>query len=74
MTTITIKVADKKNARMLCEMLRSMSFVKDIGLDEDMEAAELKVLEERTAEYAKKPGSGIPWEKVKKELGKKYGK
>lgn len=72
MTTITIKVEDKKQARMLCEMLSTMSFVKEVGLEEDAE--ELKVLEERMAGYIKKTASGIPWEKVKAELGKKYGK
>ncbi len=37
MTTVTIKVSNKKYAQLLCEMLNTMKFVKEVGIEEELE-------------------------------------
>jgi|GEM_PF-1060261 hypothetical protein len=71
MTTITIKVQGKKEAQMLYEVLRSMKFVKEIGINGGLTEEQIMILEERMNDYKKNPKSGIPWEKIKAEAKKK---
>ena len=73
MTTLTIKVKDKKHAQLLYEMLSSMRFVKTVDMDEDLSSGEIKILEERLTEYKKNPKAGISLDKVVKKISKKYG-
>ena len=56
---------------MLYEVLRSMKFVKEIGINGGLTEEQIMILEERMNDYKKHPKSGIPWEKIKAEAKKK---
>ena len=73
MTTITVRVSDKKNAQLLCEMLNSMKFVKKVDIEEELTEEEIQILEERLTDYQKNPSSGNTLDKVVKKMNKKYG-
>ena len=73
MTTLTVKISDKRQAQLLYEMLLSMKFVKDVDIEEALSKDEILVLEERFEEYLKNPKSGKSLEAVVKNLSKKHG-
>lgn len=75
MTTLTVKVPDKKQAKMLYEMLLAMKFVKQVEMSDsyDLEEAEMQVLKERMADYKKNPKSGLPLEQVVEKISRKHG-
>jgi hypothetical protein len=73
MTTLTVKISDKKHAKMLYEMLNSMDFVKEVDIEEDLSNEEIKMLEERLVDYKKNPKSGVALDTVVKNISKKYG-
>ena len=55
MTTLTVKVSDKKNAALLCEILSSMKFVKEVDIEEELSKEEIWVLEDRLTDNVKNP-------------------
>ena len=73
MTTLTVKIANKKQASLLYEMIRSINFVQEVNINDDLENDELKILEERWEEYKRNPKSGKPLEMLVKEISKKHG-
>ena len=75
MTTLTVKIPDKKHAKMLYEMLSAMNFVKHVDMDDDYELSngEIKILEDRLEEYKKNPKSGLPLDEVVAKISKKHG-
>jgi hypothetical protein len=75
MTTLTVKISDKKHARMLFEMLNSMKFVKQVEMNEgyNFEEDEIKILEERFTDYQRNPKSGSPLEDVVTKISRKHG-
>ena len=73
MTTVTIKVSDKKNAQLLYEMLSAMKFVKGVDIEEEFNKEEILFLEERLKEYKKNPQAGNSLDTVVKKINKKYG-
>jgi len=73
MTTLTIKVEEKKQAELLYKMLRSMNFVKEIQIEDDMDSEEISILNERLIEYEKNPKSGKSLDTVIKSISKKHG-
>ena len=73
MTTVTVKVSDKKNAQLLYEMLNSMKFVKEVAIEEELSKEEILFLEERLAAHSKNPQAGKSLETVVKKMNKKYG-
>lgn len=73
MTTLTVKVEEKKQAQMLYQMLSALSFVKDVEIEDDLSEGELKVLNERLVEYEKNPKSGKSLDTVVKAISKKHG-
>ena len=64
MTTLTIKVSDKKQAKMLYEILLSMKFVKAVDMEDDLSEVEISILGERLEEYKNNPKSGKPLDVV----------
>lgn len=76
MNTITITVNDDGKTILLTEILKSMSFVQSVDIDNDSEltSEEMQMVEERLERYGKNPGSAKNWEEVYSELKKKYGK
>ena len=73
MTTVTVKVSDKKSAQLLYEMLSSMKFVKEVDIEEELSKEEISLLEDRLTEYKKNPKSGNSLDTVVKKMNKKYG-
>ena len=75
MTTLTVKVADKHQAKMLYEMLSAMKFVKQVEMNDsyELEDGEMHVLKERMEEYKKNPKSGIPLDEVVEKISRKHG-
>ena len=73
MTTLTVKIEDKKQAGMLYQMLRSINFVIEVEMDESPGKDEMKILEERWEDYKINPESGKPLDTVVKEISKRYG-
>lgn len=73
MTTLTLKISDKRQAKMLYEMLKSMSFVKHIDMEDDLDEAEIAILNERLEEYKRNPKSGVSLDALVKKVNKKYG-
>ena len=73
MTTLTVKVSDKKHAQLLCEMLSSMKFVEEVDIEEELTKDEIALLEDRLEEYKKNPKSGNSLDTVVKKINKKYG-
>ena len=73
MTTVTIKVTQKKQAEMLCEMLRAMSLVKEVEIEDELSESELLILNERLVDYEKNPRSGKSLDTVVKQITKKHG-
>ena len=74
MKTLTVKVDGSKEAKMLLELLRSISFVKEADMEEDeISEAEKNLVEDRLAEYHKNPKGGKSLDKVVKTLSKKHG-
>ena len=74
MTTLTVKVSDKKQAKMLYEMLSAMKFVKQVEMKDsyDLEESETLVLKERMEEYKKNPKSGILLDEVVEKISRKH--
>lgn len=73
MTTLTVKVEEKKQAQMLYQMLRAMSFVKEVEIEDELSEQELSILNERLVEYEKSPKSGKSLDSVVKAISKKHG-
>ena len=75
MTTLTVKISDKKHAKLLYEILSEMKFVKQVEMNDDYElsAFEVNVLNERLHEYKKNPKSGATLEAVVAKISKKHG-
>ncbi len=73
MTTLTVKVEEKKQARLLYEMLNALSFVKEVEIEDELSEGELHILNERLVEYEKNPKSGKPLDTVVKAISKKHG-
>ena len=73
MTTLIVKVKEKKQAQLLYEMLTALSFVKDVEIEEELSEGELQVLNERLVEYEKNPKSGKSLDTVVKAISKKHG-
>ena len=75
MTTLTVKISDKKHAKMLYEMLSEMKFVKQVDMDDEYELSEthIKVLEDRLEDYKKNPKSGTPLAEVVEKISRKHG-
>lgn len=76
MSTITITVNDDEKVILLSEILKSMSFVESVDIDDDSEltAGEIQMVEERLEHYRNNPGAAKNWNDVYKELKTKYGK
>lgn len=75
MTTLTVKIPDKKQARMLYEMLGAMKFVKQVEMNDEYELMnkEIQILAERLEEYKKNPKSGITLDAVIEKISRKHG-
>lgn len=73
MKTLTVKVDGNKEAKMLLELLRSMNFVKEAEIEDDISEEEKNIVEERLVEYRKNPRGGKSLDKVAKTLSKKHG-
>jgi putative addiction module component (TIGR02574 family) len=76
MKSITIKLKGDKYVQMLTELLKSISFVDSVEVQEDedkLSEEEITLVEERWAEYKKNPKSTIPWNAVKSKIRKKHG-
>ena len=75
MTTLTVKISDKKHAKMLYEMLCEMKFVKQVDMNDEYElsAVETNILNERLEDYKKNAKSGISLEQVVAKIGRKHG-
>ena len=76
MSTITITVNDDEKTILLSEILKTMSFVESVNIDDDSEltSEEIQMVEERLEHYRKNPGTAKSWDEVYKELKIKYGK
>ncbi len=48
--------------------------ITDEGHEPPLTSAQAEELERRLEEYRRNPSSGIPWEQVKAELERKYGR
>ena len=73
MKTLTVKVSDTKHAKLLYELLSSISFVKEVEIEDDISDEEIQLLEERLVEYNKNPASGATLDTVVKRINKKHG-
>ena len=75
MTTLTVKISDKKQAKMLYEMLSEMKFVKHVEMNDEYElsVSEINILNERLEEYKKNPKSGASLEEVVAKISRKHG-
>lgn len=75
MTTLTVKISDKKQAAMLYEMLSALKFVKQIELHDsyDFKKEEIRILEERLVDYKRNPDSGSSLDDVVKKISRKHG-
>lgn len=75
MTTLTVKISDKKHAKMLYEMLSEMKFVKQVDMDDEYELSdgEINILNERLEEYKKNPKSGISLEQAVEKISRRHG-
>lgn len=75
MTTLTVKISDKKQAKMLYEMLSAIKFVKQVEMNDEYELndGEIQILAERLEEYKKNPKSGITLEATIEKISRKHG-
>jgi hypothetical protein len=69
MKTFLIKVENDKDAELLKRLLQSAHFESKIEvIEEDPDAEEMQMLEERWANYLSNPSSAISLDDFKKEL------
>jgi hypothetical protein len=75
MTTITVKISDKKHAKMLYEMLSEMKFVRQVDMNDEYELSNehVRILEDRLEEYKKNPKSGSSLEQAVAKISRKHG-
>jgi hypothetical protein len=75
MTTLTVRISDKKHAKMLYEMLSEMKFVKQVDMEDEYKLSEahIKILEDRLEDYKKNPKSGLTLEQTVAKIRKKHG-
>jgi hypothetical protein len=75
MTTLTVKVSGKKEAKLLYEMLRSMKFVKKVDLNDenDWNESEKEILDERLEDFNRNPKTGRTLEEVVKKISRRHG-
>jgi hypothetical protein len=77
MKTITIRMVDDHDARLLKDILSKTKFkneVQTIEEDDEFSDEEFHLLEERWEKYEKNPSSSVSFEEFNEELKKKYGK
>ena len=77
MTKVIVTVDTKSNATLFLNMVRALKFVKKVETDSpleypDLSSGEIQMLEERWTDYLKNPKAVTKWEKVKKDIQKKY--
>jgi hypothetical protein len=75
MTTLTVKVSGKKQARLLYEMLNSIKFVKQVEMNDsdDWDKDEKEILDERLKEFQKNPKAGRTLDDLVTKITRKYG-
>lgn len=73
MTTLTVRVEEKKQAQLLYKMLSAMSFVTEVEIEDEPDKEELQILKERLVEYEKNPKTGKSLDTVVKAISKKHG-
>lgn len=77
MNTITITVKDEQYLEPLAEMLNSFDFVASVNVyeeeDTDLTSDEIRMVEDRVAEYRKNPQSSKSWEQIRESVRAKYG-
>lgn len=75
MTTLTVKISDKKHAKMLYEMLSEMKFVKQVDMSDEYELNDehVRILEDRLEEYTRNPKSGSSLDQVVAKISRKHG-
>ncbi|MDZ4846588.1 MAG: hypothetical protein SH857_13695 [Chitinophagales bacterium] len=73
MKTLTVKDDGSKEAAILLELLRSMKFVKETDIEDEISDDEKNIVEDRLAEYHKNTRGDKPLDKVVKTLSKKHG-
>jgi hypothetical protein len=67
MTQFTISIPDNK-ASIFLEFMKSISFIKQIEIVEDIPETHKKVVGQRIEKYKNKPDAYLKWEEIEKSL------
>ena len=78
MTKVTVTIDTKSNAILFLEMMKALTFVKDVKseniYDDELSKEEISLLEDRWTSYLKSPKTVQTWKEVKSELLKKHAR
>ena len=67
MTQFTISIPDNK-ASIFLEFMKSISFIKQIEIVDDIPEAHKTIVRQRIEKYKNNPGEYLQWEEIEKSL------